>query len=643
MNSLNLTLRQRNILYILQNQASWVTSGEIAARLRVSSRTIRNDIAEMNLMLAPFQAEIVSVQSKGFSFRAKNPELIRRISRIDTAVFSRTERIRYLAIRLCQSDEPVNLYDLEDEVFISRTALMSDIRALREKYTYSDPHIRLTQKGDEIYFENDELKIRSVLLNLFHEGWDYNAHGNAYYGYHFLDEDLMHLLMDETSRILYRYKIQMDDPTLIALELTLAIMHHRCLMGHPYPEDPEIPDKSTPSWKAAGDLFELIQGQTGSVYPETEKCRIYEFIRSSRLHPADLQFQAVPFGRGWEEASEAAALYLAEIRNTFSVDFSEDTDFVHILTMFLRQLKSGHTIFSQHSNFREIKEMLSAEYELAYLFQSLSQDYMGRFLGDNELCNLAIAFGGAIRQYLKFHPEMKLRAVLFSHRNMAAAWGFARQILETYQDYIEITDILPVNFKDNFDPSDTDLILSTVKKKISDSARATSLILDDLPSSDLSGYAMEIKLLSFQKIWPMPSLHTEQLFDGAFWRENADARDRFRLIQEMAGDFIREGICEESHLADITEREALVSFAIKPGVVFLFTTRPAKETRLSFVTLRHSLKWNGFKICLAVMAVMRKEDLNLLFRLKIRFCYHTYDTDELMRLKTKEELLPYLK
>lgn len=67
---------------------------------KVTARTIRNDIVEINHMLKPYQAEIISVQSKGYLFQAENPGIISQMNRIDYAFFTKEDRIRYLAFRL---------------------------------------------------------------------------------------------------------------------------------------------------------------------------------------------------------------------------------------------------------------------------------------------------------------------------------------------------------------------------------------------------------------------------------------------------------------------------------------------------------------------------------------------------------------
>ena len=62
MDSLNLTLRQRKLLHLLQNKTQITTGAELARELNVSVRTIRSDIVEINSILAGYSARIHSEQ-----------------------------------------------------------------------------------------------------------------------------------------------------------------------------------------------------------------------------------------------------------------------------------------------------------------------------------------------------------------------------------------------------------------------------------------------------------------------------------------------------------------------------------------------------------------------------------------------------
>ena len=627
------TLRQRKILHMIENQDSYVTSRSLAQALQVSSRTIRNDIHEMNEALFPYKAAIISTNSKGFLFQAEDPDTIKALTRIDMAVFTREERIRYLAVRLCETEEPLNLYDLEDEVFASRTALISDLQVLKKRYTYDPPFIRMIRKGDEFRFEQDELKIRSVLLHLFHEDWDYTENRNAFFGYQFIDKELLELLVKKTPAVLYHFGVCMEDTSLTALILTIAIMHHRFTNNHVFPGKLLFSDMNTPVYEVVQHLFALLEDKTGIQYPDAEKARIYQFIDNTRL-PGDIPNKENEEISG--EVLQEAGRYLEEIRNVFGVDFSKDSEFVYSLRLFFQKLWKNSLIFYQHQDLLEIKRTLTAEYELAWLFQRFAPNFIDRFLCENELSNLVFCFSGAIRHYLYVHPEKKLNAVLFSHRDMVTAWALKRRIMESYSLYLNISEILPLNYFEQTDISSFDLAFTTLNVEGSDrekdsyrSDKTDVIVLDDHPTSNFGKCEEQIKLLSFKNIWPVPSCTLRDLLNNAYWTENSEYANCYQIIEKMADDYIRTGTATQEHAIDIATRETRTSFASQQGLVFLHTAIPALETRLAVMTLKHRVRWNDFRISTVVMAMFRKEDINLLFHLKIRFCNHSYNEEAL--------------
>lgn len=641
MESLAFTLRQRKILYLIQNSSDFITSGEVASALNVSSRTIRNDINVMNDIMAPFNARILSTNSKGFIFEADDPQMIRMMSQIDVAFFTREERVRYLAFRLCESEKPLDLYDLEEEIFISHSALISDIQTLKKKYSYGEPNIRINIHGNSISLEQNEFKIRLLLLNLFHHDWDYNSDINAYYNHDFLDGDLLNIITEKMPSITIKYGLQLDDPTLKALELSLAIMHKRYSDNHFLPDVlPPYNPKSNTGF-IVNDLFEIIEAQTGIDYSESEKNRIAQFISNVSLAPQkwtidnDNTQLVSPF------AIKETYKYLDYINEFYNADFSKDTEFVGILQIFLQQLLSGHTTFQQFQSSYSPKETLTAEFELAWLFQYLSIDYMNRYLQESELNSLAICFSGAIRHYLQEHPGHKLKAVLFSHRNMASAWALKRHILESFQLYLDIVDILPLNYIDNYDFSGLDIVFTTIYKSIPDKFNVKQIIVNDSLDNETITDVKNIKLLSFNKIWSKPtSIH--YLFINAFFHENVDIKDELRIIEIMMQDFISNGIATEEQLLDITKREAISSFGIKSGLVFVYSVLPAQKTKLSIMTLKHRMRWNGYRVSTVVMGTFSKEDSTLLFHLKLLLCNRDYDCELLRQLKSSNQIIEYL-
>ncbi len=642
METLNLTLRQRKILHIIQDKTDFITGQQLAQELNVSPRTIRSDIVAINDAIALHDAQILSERSKGYLYQAQDPGKIKELNRIDTAFFTKEDRVRYLTYRLCLSDEPLNLYDLEDEMFISHTTLMYDLHALKLNYVLNKPNIRLTQSKNNICFEQDEYKIRQILLRLFHDEWDYNAHDNAYYRYHFLDEDIMEEILDEVPLLLKQHHIRMEDPSVIALELSLAIMYHRCETGHFLPDEDVSAHTDTDAHLMTLDLFHFLESEFGCSFPQSEKENIYHQVSAASLPDVSPITRATVADYIGPVTMDIGNRYLEMISETFGLDFSGDDDFYITLLLYLRALQTNQTIFNKQGNINTAKESLSAELEIAWLFQGLSLEYFGHQLSETELIYLSHCISGALEFYFVTHPEKKLRTVLCCHRNMPSAWALKRKVLGAFSNYLDITDLIPVNTKNAFDFSQTSLVLSTVNKNIIKGPHTDTLQISYLLTpSDLYSISNYIQQHTIRSLCPSPGVDLKSLFTSAFWHENVSLTERFPIIETLATDFIREGIATEQHLTYILKRESISSYTTRPGLTFLHTVLPAKKTQIAFMTLNHRIIWNGQKIRTIVMAMFRKEDLNLLFRLKHIFSGTAYDLDSLKMMKSQKEVTDF--
>src|SRR5690625_676855 len=62
-----MNVRWKQILHLLLTSEKSLTSQELAAELHVSSKTIRNDIKNLQPLLSDYGLEIVSVRGKGYA------------------------------------------------------------------------------------------------------------------------------------------------------------------------------------------------------------------------------------------------------------------------------------------------------------------------------------------------------------------------------------------------------------------------------------------------------------------------------------------------------------------------------------------------------------------------------------------------
>lgn len=639
MESLNLTLRQRKLLHLIQSKNNITTGAELARELNVSTRTIRNDIVEINGVISCYNARINSEKSKGYYFTAEDPELIQKMNQIDTAFFTTEDRVRYITFQLCLSDDPINLFDLEDEMFISHTTLEHDLHSLRVKYVVASPYIRIQSKKNTICFEPDENKKRLILNQLFHEDWNYNTSGNAYYDYHFLDPKVMDYIMEETPRHLNRFHIQMEDASLVALNLALAIMYHRCISGHSLGLESPIPKSDPAAMQATDSIADAMEKKLGCSFNRTERDNIYLRISSGHLMDASkLNFRTIPeyFGPVTQSMGN---LFLDRIYEMFRIDFRNDEDFYITLLQFIHYLQTPAHLFNKQENLNIAKENLQIEYELAWVFQDIAIHDMGKYLDETELLHMAHCLSGALEFLYHNHPEKKLRTVLCCHLHLSETWALKRKVLAAFDNYINVTTLLPVNAKSAFDFHDTDLVLSTVKKSIADENKTDTIQISPLMTPtdyrNIEAYIHNKRILRFSSL---TAVTWESFVNTLIWHDSMDFDDPFSVIHYLAGELIKKGIVDENFAQDIFRRESISSFAFQPGILLLYSHLPAVRTQGCMLLLNHRISWNGFRIRAAVMVSFKKEELPFLCQLKAKICMYNKHAD-LNSYKTKADFL----
>lgn len=639
---LSLPLRQQKILQILQSRTSYITGAELGRQLGVSSRTIRTDITELNQSLSSLNAQVLSVKSKGYLLSAADMELLVNWVREDSAFLTREDRVRYLAFQLCLSDVPISLYDLEDEMAVSHTTLDHDLRHLKLRYVQSAPHIRMYQQKEEIFFEKNEQKRREILNRLFREDWDYDSKGNAYYGYDFLDEDVMEIIMKEVPNHLRSHNLAMEDSSLVTLNLALAIMYHRIRSGHLLPASPSVAKPDTASQQAVEAMMDALEVQLKCSFRREERDDIYQLVASSHLLDANLLTFETVYRYFTDITIEMANDYLKNIREVFHLDFFNDEDFYITLLQYIRSLQAPIQTWTAQGNLDITKGKLAVEYEFAHLFQLTAQKYLGYYLHSAELLYLAYCISGALEYYYHHHPEYKIRTVLCGHLNLAGVWSLKRKVLGAFANYIDVTALFPINSRSAFDFSDTELILTTTRKEFPMAEHSDLLRISTfMDSSDLLRIQDYISSKRMEHLYPNPSATLPGLLENAFWHQRNGFPSRFAAIEYLAQDFIGEGIVEDGFTADILRRESICSFARCPGVLFLHSLVPAAKTKLSVAVLNHRMIWNRYKFRLIVMASFTPEDATLVFAL-IRSFYTThYDAEAIRLLRTREDVMEY--
>ena len=643
MDKIILSLRQRKIMHHLKSQTDFITGEALASEINVSSRTIRTDINEMNELLKDTGIQIVSKRSVGYLLKADDPDILSDLIKINDSFLSRTERVRYIVFKLCLSDTAVNLYDLEEEMFISSTTLDLDLQALRKQFILNYPYIRLNKRKNSVSFEKSEWKRRIILNKIFAENWDYDSTGNALYNYQYIDENILVTSMNEIKKHLTEYRVEMEDVSMVNLGLGITIAYYRIMDGHPLEESifPSTGDKL--SAHLVDDILDALEEKLSVSFSSYEREPFYLFMSCSKLLNASLlNFRTVSTYFD-QDIIEFCDRYLQEIRIHFGIDFSKDEDFYITILQLLRFIKMPIRLFNELNMQEEVlRKQFLIEFEMAYLIQPLAMEYYGYHLGHLELTYIAFCISGALSYYSRTLP--KINTVILCHYNLPVTWNLKHAVLEKFSDYIEVQSLLPVYSKDidNFDQ--TDLILSTVNKDMTSFIPCRTLYISPcFTEKDQQNLQRLVTSTRIETLYYNHQLSLFRLLDESIWLEKENCESFFDALEKLYRTLAKTTPLDDSFFTDIIQRESILSYVYQPHIAVVYRTRPVENISLSVMTLDHRVKRNGHKIRILIMAVIPEKDSKLIFQILNELYNSDLNPENLKFLKEKSEIMAVLR
>ena len=642
MNDLSLSLRQRKLIHYLQQKNSVYTTGEeLAGHLHVSARTIRNDINELNQSLTDTGVQITSKRSSGYLLESDDEQHLEKLSQSSNSFLSRDERVRHIAFRLCLSDTPINLYDLEDEMYISRTTLEHDLHALRRKYILPDPHIIFSRHRNHIQFEKNERKRRIILNHLFSENWNYNARGNAFFQYQYMDERIVNQIIHEVNFYMTKYNIMMEDVNMVTLDLAIAIMYYRITAGHELTELITDDYRDATAIHAANELLDSLEEKLNCRFSAIEREDIYRLISCGRLLDASLLNFASVTNFFEPSIIQLTDTYINYINVNYQIDFSKDEDFYITILQYFRYLSLPLHYFNRiDTHFDVARTKFLIEFEIAFAFQPFALEYYGFYLDYTEILYLAFCISGAMAHAKQ--ASQKLKTVIMCHLNLPSSWELKHHIASRFGDYIDITALLPVYTKDSYDFSKVDLVVTTANKEITQSPNCKTLLISPfLTYKDQENLERLIQQEQLQHLYAssLPSLH--DLLTNAFWHEQITNDDYFSVFELLANDFIQNGYVDSNYLTEVFRRESIFTFAFQPSIVLVYSTVPSTHSCLSVATYEHRIRWNTYKIRTVIMAAIRPEDKTLIFKLINELYSDRINPNDTRFIKTKTEFIDF--
>lgn len=534
--------RLTKIFQILYEE-NYYPNDKMATYFNVSTRTIRNDINDLNSILEKYKCEIILKRNKGYQLiNKKNVQDIYQdlLSKSTNVQLDNTkDRILQLLYILISSNRTISLEQICQQIFVGRTTALNYLKYLRT--FLSEYQIKIITKPNIGYFiSGKETAIRQVIFdhliqtNINNDISEISLTDNRF----FKDIDLF-----ELYQIVNKYfspsKYRMDDFNRKNFIIYLAITIIR-LKNNNYITEPPISfmiDESI--YQSLEELLQYLKKLYQISVEDNDKVWVYNNLLSSLQLSQNSNQQS-------DYIFELIDQIFNKVQQVTGENFYNDA----ILRKDLFVHFSSYITMKNLATYRpnplldKIKQNFSYAFELATL---AVEDCSLNFTED-DIGYLALHLASALER--KTPITTKKKVLIICTQGISTSRLIEIFIRKHFSDKIEIIDVISFTAYQLTNSLDVDFIVSSTPIKDSIVPVIQFDFLDELNSG--------MKKIQNFLITSQRETFFDKIFNEKFFKINQSPLTREKLITSLCNELLAQGIVPKDFKEKVLKREEIV-------------------------------------------------------------------------------------
>lgn len=446
--------RKRQVLDILSD-SGYYTAEDLAGRVRIGTKTIRNLLKEMNQEMEPYGASILSKYGVGYYLNVWDKERFHSFMQKfydqpsdqylpDTS----EERIQYLLEYLFNSPAYVKLDELSESLYISKRTLTADLKEVEQYLNkFNIKVIRRPNYG--IKLEGGEFEARLCIASF--------SGKRLHKGNQSMDE-----IAACVSEVLKRKDFLISGTAYQNLVVHLYIAISRIMECHyvPMPEEHLKNMSGRLEYQIAKEIAEQIEATFHISFPDTEVVYIAIHLAGKKMiYHADKTDQNIIIT---QEISDLVTVMLERVYDLFKFDFRSDLELRMLLCQHLVPLsvRIKYDMDLKNPLLRDVKEKFFLSYTMACNAVTVINEHYHIILSEDEIAYFAFAFAFALERKKTEIEKKNILLVCSSGRGSAKLLQYKYQ--NSFKEYINEITACDVGSIYKVDFSKYDYIFTTV-------------------------------------------------------------------------------------------------------------------------------------------------------------------------------------
>lgn len=473
-----LNRRCLNIINHLIENGNLINIKELAESYRISERSIRYDIENINYFFNRNNLNTLVKKTKGvyeIDESKENLSDILNLLNVQFYSFSKNERIRYLKTVCLFSNYVIRLHEISETLSVSLSTIKIDLKEVKKYLSEKElklkfyPKLGLALEGGEEKRRKLQLKYMLDYLVVRNEKLDVKNVDNETLGHKIICKELMDRFDDINlsdirifiKRIERHLDTLISDEAFKVLELYLLIAVNRLQNGFEIEERDENANflLKTKEYKVLVSELEHLENNFSIEFTAAEILLLTELFLGSHSYNFSTSFY-----ENWIEIEVSVNEMIKKVGDNLGVDLSKDKI---LLNGLLNHMKPA---IYRIKNEIVLENAISEEAKLVYedLFYSVKdiakryfEPYVNKEIPDEEIAFLTIHFKIAMDRKVNTTRKTK-NVILISGFGYGSSKLLSQKLLDNFD--VNIVEVLPYHKFVEIEPNEEiDLIITTIE------------------------------------------------------------------------------------------------------------------------------------------------------------------------------------
>ncbi|BCA84687.1 transcriptional antiterminator [Enterococcus saigonensis] len=588
--------KQKALIHYLVCADRAVSSTVLAKALNISPRTVKNYVKEINTL----QSATISASNHGYSINQKAAhQLLAQEKDQEEVPDTFEKRVFYYITALLIHHQTLNIFDLEEDLFISASTIRADIRKMNKNF--GSKKLRFTVRNDYLEVVGEEKEKRKLVSLLIFAEMPDKYLDLTRLKKHFPPADVG-IITTIIQEVTHETKYCFNDFSFANLVLHLLILVESIRNGHTLTSR-AMSHTWLPQDKAklVNEMIAKLEAAFSIELNDSEREELHVLFQVNTNYLPSSDFEEIKGIVGTDLVHQLEGI-LAEVYQTFGVKLNQSS-FVIPFALHLSGLvsRAKEAAYIQNPMLDSVKQDFLIVYMIAVFISLRLGELNDLHITEDETAYIALHVGSELEdQHQNSH---KIPTVLVAPKYMGLNEKLYTQLNHNFEQELNIlavcqdlTEIKAYQF---------DLLLTTLAAPLHEDYDVIKLapILNSQQRSYLGTEIANVRLRRKRKIL-LQNFST--FFDERFFFYEPEATNATEILHLVCQKLISEEIVPTTFLEHVKAREAAADTAYDQIAIPHSIYSEAVTTKIALVISKRGILWGGKKIhCMLLPAISR--------------------------------------